>query len=99
MTKHHHPESRRDEPATPRQQRALRALAQQTGQTFVVPKTKGQASDQIDRLKRAKASTRVERRLEDRYVSRELATGSARSARIREDETTTTGYGATARWA
>jgi len=99
MTDHHHPESRRPEPPTPKQQRYLRTLAQRTRQTFVVPKTKAQASAEIRRLQRTQGASRTERRIDDRQVSHALATGAVASARIREDETTTTGHGISARWA
>jgi hypothetical protein len=99
MTDHHHPESRRPEPPTPKQLRYLRTLAMRTGTTFVMPKTKAEASDQIRRLQRLTPTARPDRRREDRELHRALATGAATSARIREDETTTTGFGATARWA
>ena len=98
MPDHHHPESRRPEPPTPKQQRYLRALAQRTGTTFAVPKTKAEASAEIRRLERRGSTPRADRRREALQTSRDLAAG-ATAARVREDDTTTTGYGATARWA
>jgi hypothetical protein len=97
MTDHHHPESTRPEPPTPKQQRYLRVLAQRNRQTFVVPKTKAEASAEIRRLERSAPASRSDRTRDDRFVSRGLAT--VRGARIREDETTTTGHGSSARWA
>ena len=79
-----------DDRPTPKQQRYLRALAQQTGRTFVLPKSKHEASREIDRLKSA---TRVTR--SDRLIEREPLTSRRTSALAQP----TTGYGATARWA
>ena len=98
MPDHHHPESLRPEPPTPKQQRYLRALAQRTGTTFAVPKTKAEASAEIRRLERLGSTSRADRRREALQTSRALAAG-ATAARVREDDTTTTGFGATARWA
>ena len=97
MPDHHHPESQRPEPPTPKQQRYLRALAQRTGTTFAVPKTKAQASAEIRRLQRLQATPPADRRREAMQTRRDLAAG-ATAPRVREDDTTTTGYGATARW-
>ena len=94
----HHPPKPPQLP-TPKQQRYLRVLAQRTRQTFVVPRTKAEASAEIRRLQRIQNATRTECRVDDREVSHRLTTGAAKSARIREDETTTTGFGTTARWA
>ncbi len=80
-----------DDRPTTKQQRYLRALAQQTGRTFVVPKTKHEASREIDRLKQA---TRVTR--SDWLVEREPVTPRRASAAVPQP---TTGYGSTARWA
>jgi hypothetical protein len=99
MTDHHHPGPQRPEPPTARQQRYLRALAQRTRQTFAVPRTKAEASAEIRRLQGVTAAIFSDRRADDRQVGRDFSTGTAASPRIREDETTTTGYGTTARWA
>ncbi len=82
MTDHHHPESPSLEPATTSQQRYLRVLAQQTGQTCVPPKTRAEASAQIRRLKRAPQCTRTERLLDDRSVSHALATSTTTARRV-----------------
>ena len=79
-----------DDRPTAKQQRYLRALAQQTGRTFVFPKTKHEASREIDRLKQA---TRVTRG--DRLAEREPVAPHCTSAVAQP----TTGYGSTARWA
>jgi hypothetical protein len=46
-----------DSSPTPAQLRYLRALAEQTGTTFVSPRTRGQASREIDRLRQLKVRT------------------------------------------
>jgi len=97
MTDHHHPESQRPEPPTPKQQRYLRALAQRTRQTFVVPKTKAEASAEIRRLQRTRPASRIERTSDDRQVAAALATQAGDAARVRSDELA--GHGSSARWA
>jgi hypothetical protein len=99
MTDHHHPDEQKLKPATAKQQRYLRVLARRTRTTFTPPRTSSQASAEIRRLQQLADASRTERQLDDRHVSRELHTGASTAARIREDETTTTGFGATARWA
>lgn len=97
MTDHHHPESTRREPPTPKQQRYLRQLAQRTGTTFVVPKTKTEASAEIRRLQRTPTASRIEQRVADREVATAMAERAGDAVRIRESEVT--GHGASARWA
>ena len=80
-----------DDRPTPKQQRYLRALAQQTGRTFVVPKTKHEPSRERARPKQSTRGTRG-----DRLVEREPVTARRASAAVPQP---TTGYGATARWA
>jgi Protein of unknown function (DUF3072) len=96
MTDHHHPESQRPEPPTRKQQRYLRTLAQRTRQTFVVPRTKAQASAEIRRLERTQSASRAERRTDDRQVATALQAEAGGAARVREDELA--GHGSTARW-
>ena len=83
------------DPPTSRQLGYLRSLAERTGQTFAYPKTRRDAGREIERLKRAPASSRVERRLD-----RQAVVGERRAeldgARVRDDEIT--GYGSGARW-
>lgn len=87
-----------DEPRpTAKQLSYLRALAERAGQTFAYPRTASQASREIRRLKGARASTRLERRLERREIADAIASGPERGAAIREDDTTT-GYGSSAAW-
>ena len=80
---------------TPRQMRYLRNLAMQRGESFAVPRTFAEASAQIDRLKRRRRSSQVERRIERREVSRDLAF-SGDAAAVRDSEIV--GYGSSARW-
>ena len=54
-----------DSSPTPAQLRYLRALAEQTGTTFVNPSTRAQASREIDRLRRLKDTTPAPRTDED----------------------------------
>ena len=98
MTNRHHPEPAELKRPTQKQLRYLRVLAQRKRQTFVIPETRAEASASIERLLKAERPTRVERRLDDRCVSGALA-GGGYGAGVREDETTTTGHGASARWA
>ena len=66
---HHHPESWRDKPPTPNQQRCLRTLAFQKRETFVPPRTRGEASDRISELKKTPTPLGIDRHLDDRAVS------------------------------
>jgi hypothetical protein len=82
-------------PPTPRQLRYLRDLAMQRGESFAMPRTFAEASAQIDRLKRRRRSSRTERRIERRQLSRDLSfSGDAASVRDAE----IVGYGSSARW-
>lgn len=85
-----------DLPPTVRQLRALRRLAETTGTTFTSPRTRREASNAIDALRRRRGSTRTERRVERRDVSEALTKGTLASA-PRDDEIH--GYGSSARWA
>jgi len=97
MTDHHHPESQRPEPPTLKQQRYLRQLAQRTGTTFAVPKTKAEASAEIRRLQRIPAESRIEQRSTDREVATAMVAQAGDAVRVCEDEVA--GHGASARWA
>jgi hypothetical protein len=92
----HHPQSA-GPPPTPRQQRYLRQLAVQRGITFVVPKTRAEASRAIDALKRRRAEAAADRRRELRAVQDDMARGRGDDARILEG-LETTGYGSSATW-
>ena len=81
---------------TAKQLAFLRALAQRTGETFVYPRTRTEASEEIRRLQR-KPSNRVERFLDRRDVTRDIHTGAGDATRFTDDEVQ--GYGSSARWA
>jgi hypothetical protein len=94
----HHPPTKPAEPApTARQQRYLRRLALQRGVTFVVPKTRAQASRAIDALKRRRPEPVADRRREIRAVQDDMAQGRGDSAKVLEG-VETTGYGSSATW-
>ena len=60
---------------TRRQLNYLRALANRTGQTFTYPRTRREASREIERLKQAQPSTRIERELERKDIADAVARG------------------------
>jgi hypothetical protein len=97
MTDHHPPTKPAGAPPTARQQRYLRQLAVQRGVTFVVPKTRAEASRAIDALKRRRPEPVADRRRELRAVQDDLARGRGDDARILEG-LETTGYGSRATW-
>ena len=78
---------------TPKQQRYLRSLAEQTGTSFTPPTTKAEASREIERLKKLGASPRHERAEDRKAVARAQRGGEAR---VRPSEVS--GYGSSARW-
>jgi hypothetical protein len=92
----HHPTPRPDKP-TPRQQRYLRQLAEQTGTSFTPPATKAQASREITRLEGLQRDPRADRIRDQRAVQVDLQAGAGDSVRHRRPETR--GYGSSARWA
>jgi hypothetical protein len=84
-------------PAGPAQLRYLKNLADRTGQTFTYPHTSVEASREINRLKTAKASTRIERYVERKAIADQIATGSVHDAtRVQEDEIS--GRGTNCQW-
>jgi hypothetical protein len=83
-------------PPSPKQLRALRNLANATGQSFTYPQTAGQASKEITRLTKASPSRRSDRSRELKAVRHEMASGRGDGARVREEELG--GYGSTATW-
>ncbi len=91
MTNHHIPESRRNEPPTPRQLSYIRGLAQRANRTVVMPRTKAQASRVIEDLKRS-----PQRDVRERFLERDGTPGAYGTA-VRADEIT--GCGSTAAWA
>ena len=84
-----------DDRPTPKQQRYLRSLAEQTGTSFTPPATKVEASREIERLRKLGRSPRHERGQDRRAVSKGLAHGTS-AARVREDEIE--GYGSNCQW-
>jgi hypothetical protein len=84
------------DPPTQRQQTYLRQLAERTGQTFAVPRTRAEASREIERLERTEPSAPFERRGDRHAVSHERR-AEPYGARVRDDEVR--GYGSSATWA
>ena len=82
---------------TDKQLSYLRALALRAGQTFTPPKTKADASREINRLRSAEPASRAQRRDERREIGQDIARGHGANAVVQAHETT--GYGSTARWA
>ena len=97
MTDHHPPTKPAGPPPTARQQRYLRQLALQRGVTFVVPKTRAQASRAIDTLKRRRPEPFADRRRAIRAVQDDMARSRGDSAKVLEG-VETTGYGSSATW-
>jgi hypothetical protein len=84
-----------EKPPSTKQMRYLRNLASQRGESFTYPATAVEASAEIERLKARRRGSYVERRIERRQVSRDLAF-SGDAATVRGTEIT--GYGSSARW-
>ena len=82
---------------TDKQLSYLRALALRAGQTFIPPKTKANASREINRLRSAEPASRQQRHDERREIGQDIARGHGANAAVQAHETT--GYGSTARWA
>jgi hypothetical protein len=97
MTDHHPPTTSAGPPPTAGQQRYLRQLALARGVSFVVPKTRGEASRAIDALKRRKPDTTADRRREIREVQDDMARNRGDAARVIEG-VETTGYSGSATW-
>jgi hypothetical protein len=95
MTEHH------PQPAGPaptlRQQRYLRQLAMQRAITFVMPRTRSEASRLIEQLKRRAPDSAADRRREIRAVQDDMARHRGDDARVIEG-LETTGYGSNCRW-
>jgi hypothetical protein len=87
--------SNSERPPTKKQLSYLRSLALSRGASFSPPKTRAQASAEIDRLKRRGRSSYVERRIEREQVRSDMAMrGDAAAVRGFE----IVGYGSSARW-
>lgn len=80
---------------SPKQLRYLKVLADQRGESFTYPKTIAAASAEIDRLRKRKPSSRVDRYIDRKAVDEALGSRGG-AARMRETETG--GYGSTAHW-
>ena len=90
-----HPTSGQPDGPTPKQLRTLRSLALSRGQTFSYPKTKAQASVEIQRLLRMRGQGAIDRQIEADDLER--ITGPRDATAIRDDEVS--GHGSSARWA
>jgi hypothetical protein len=84
-------------PPTPRQLGYLRDLALRTGQTFPRPGTAGEASREIDRLKKLRRTPAVDRRRERREVAHDMAERRGGASAV-DAEYELEGYAGTARW-
>ena len=95
----HHPQTSQPAgpPPTARQQRFLRQLAIRRGVTFIVPRTRAEASRAIDALKRRTPEPVADRRREIRAVQDDMARGRGDDARVIEG-LETSGYGSSATW-
>ena len=81
---------------TRRQLAYLRSLATRTGQTFAYPRTRREASREIQRLEQAQPSTRTERSIEHKDIADKVARGPKDAAAVRPDEVA--GFGSNCRW-
>jgi hypothetical protein len=97
MTDHHPPTKPAEPPPSARQQRYLRQLAIQRGVTFVVPKTRAEASAAIAALKRRRPEPAADRRREIRAVQYDMAVRRGDDAKVIE-QVETTGWGSSATW-
>ena len=97
MTDHHPPTTPAGPPPTARQQRYLRQLALQRGVSFVVPKTRAEASRAIDALKRRRPEPVADRRREIRAVQHDMARHRGDAAQVIHGRDTV-GYGSSATW-
>jgi len=88
MSNHPHP--------TSAQLKYIRALALQRGRTFTPPRTKSEASQLINELKRAPRNSSAERNEDLRAVRDAIQTQSGGATRIAGHELD--GYGSTATW-
>jgi hypothetical protein len=84
-----------DKPATSKQLRLLRSLADRTGGSFAYPQTSAEASEEIRRMKGLGTTPPADRRREIRAV-REDMSRRRESSSVKADELG--GYGSTAGW-
>lgn len=85
------------QPPSNRQLNYLRSLADRTGQTFTWPQSKAQASREIQRLRRRRPSTALERAIERLDLKSEQAARQA-NCDVPVDLNEITGHGSTATW-
>lgn len=81
---------------TSRQLAYLRRLAEARGVTFVTPRTKAEASREIDRLLQRKPDSRIDRARETKAVRDAVHTEAGGAIRVHDDELE--GHGSTAAW-
>ena len=84
-------------PATSKQLRYLRLLADRTGTTFAPPRTSQEAGEMIDEMRARRRAERGEITRARSAVSHDMATRRGDAARVRPHELS--GYGAHASWA
>jgi hypothetical protein len=83
------------QPATAKQLRYLRGLAESRGESFAYPRSVAEASAEIERLKSCRPEGRADRRRERLGVARSMAKRGDATA-VRDEEIV--GYGSSARW-
>jgi hypothetical protein len=97
MTNHHPaPDSPGGPAPTAKQQAYIRRLALERGISFTPPRTKREASQLIDKLRRRPPDSRSDRRRETRLVQADLQTRPQDATRIQDRELE--GHGSTATW-
>jgi hypothetical protein len=82
---------------TAKQLSYLRTLAIRTGQTFTPPKTRADASREIQRLRKVEPTSSDEQRRERRDIRDALASSAGASAAVCDHEIS--GFGASCEWA
>ena len=83
-------------PPTPKQQAYLRRLALERGISFAPPRTRAEASREIEKLKARRADSAVDRVRELRAVQADMAIRRGGAARVRGFEVE--GHGSSAQW-
>lgn len=97
MTNHHPaPDSPGGPAPTAKQQAYIRRLALERGISFTPPRTKREASQLIDELRRRRPDLRADQRRETRNVQDEMQRGAQDATRIQDRELE--GHGSSATW-
>ena len=97
MTNHHTAsEVPRDQAPTAKQQNYIRRLAPARGVSFTPPRTRREASQLIDSLRRRRPDSPADRHRETRALQADMATRRGDAARVREHELD--GHGSSATW-